>query len=101
MSPGVLDSATLAGARHILACRTRCHIGLKNQPHKAAQFKHGAEEPTGPPVTVHTHTHSQLQCVTVRIIPMVIPMVRSVTSLMPSAHSFNLCVTEHLSISVC
>lgn len=34
-SPGVLDSATLAGARHIPACRTSCRIGLKNQSHKA------------------------------------------------------------------
>ena len=28
-NPGVLDSATLAGARHILACPTSCHIELK------------------------------------------------------------------------
>lgn len=69
-SPGVLDSATLAGARHILACPTSCHIGLKNQTHTAAQFKHNTEEPTWPPVT-YTHTHLRIKgmkCVIVRFI---------------------------------
>lgn len=71
-SPGVLDSATLAGAPHILACRTRCHIGLTNQPHKAAQFKHNAVEPTGPPVAVLIETRLQLRCVRlVRIVPVI------------------------------
>lgn len=100
-SPGVLDSATLAGARHILAYRTCCHIGLKNQPHKAAQFKHNTEEPAGLPVTVYIQTRLQLQCVrSVRIIPMLFPMVRFVVSVMPSAHSSNLCVTDRFSISI-
>lgn len=74
-SPGVLDSATLAGARHILACRTSCHIGLKNQPHKAAQFKHNTEEPAGPPVTVHIQTRLQLQCLRLVMVIPVIPCV--------------------------
>lgn len=34
-SPGVLDSATLAGAQHILACPTSCHLGLKNHAHNS------------------------------------------------------------------
>lgn len=81
-SPGVLDSATLAGARHILACPTSCHAGLEKKKKKkknhmhiaaAAQFKHNAKEPIGPPVTVHIDTHLQrrikgMQCVMVGII---------------------------------
>lgn len=70
-SPGVLDSAALAGAQRVLARRARCHIGLKNQPHKAVQFKHNTDEPAGPGVSVHMQTCLQLLCVSlVGIIPM-------------------------------
>lgn len=90
-SPGVLDSATLAGARHILACRTSCHIGLKNKPHKAAQFKHNTEEPAGPPGTVFTQPRLQPQ----HLWPVVvIPVTQCVQDCcIPSAHSFSLCVS--------
>lgn len=54
-SPGVLDSATLARAWYILACHSRCHIGLKHQRRKAARFKQKPEEPAGPSSTVHIH----------------------------------------------
>lgn len=60
-SPGVLDSATLAGARHILACPTSCHIGLRNQPHIAAQFRKTTtikKSPQEPCHRSHTGTHT-------------------------------------------
>lgn len=56
-SPGVLDSAPLAGAKHALACPTSCHIGLRNQLHIAAQFKNNTESPQDPQL-LFTHTHT-------------------------------------------
>lgn len=61
-SPGVLDSAALAGVQRILACRTRCHIGLKNQPRKAVQFKHNTDEPAGAGVCSHADMLTAAVC---------------------------------------
>lgn len=86
-SPGVLDSAPLAGAKHILACPTSCHIGLRNQLHIAAQFKNNTESPQDPQLLF---THILLQMMIKRLECVIFWFV-CVISVMPSAHSF-ICV---------
>lgn len=81
-SPGVLDSATLAGAQHsTLAppCTLPCRID-KSATQKAAPFKHNALELA----VAGRHAHSCSMLELLSIIPVLFPTVEFGTSTMPS-----------------
>ena len=59
-SPGVLDSAILAGVRHILACPTSCHWGLKKIRRTQQPSSNIVQRtPQNPQSLSLTHTHTR------------------------------------------